>query len=302
VQGVEPEELPVEGVEIEHGYVDAGGLRMHVATAGDEHGDPVVLLHGWPQHWWIWRGVIPPLVEAGYRVLCIDLRGHGWSDAPPDGYEKEQLATDVLAALDALGIERFKLIGHDWGGFAAFLIALREPQRVERFLALSIVHPWIRREGGVGQQLKALLGASYQFVLATPFAGSTIVRTLPFIDTIIKVGSGGRVPREVREAYSARFKERARARATSALYRAFLLRELQPILKGRYHDRRLTVPTVLLYGDSDRVITEERLAGYGEHADDMRVEQVPDAGHFLPDEQPALVAARALELFKAAAP
>ena len=292
-----PEDLPVPGAAVRHGYVDAGGLRMHVAEAGDESGDPVVLVHGWPQHWWIWRGVIPPLADAGHRVICLDLRGHGWSDAPRKGYEKDQFATDVLAALDALGVERFKLIGHDWGGFASFLIALREPQRVEKLLALSIVHPWIQREGGPGQQLKALASAVYQFVLATPIVGPSVVRFLPFIDTIIRVGSGGRVGEEDRERYWRRFKEPARARATSALYRTFLLRELQPILKGKYRGRRLAVPTLLLYGDSDRVITADRLAGWEEHADDMRVEQVADAAHFLPDEQPGLVAERALAFF-----
>ena len=295
---MDPEDLPVEGVDVEHRYVDAGGLRMHVALAGDEAGEPVVLLHGWPQHWWIWRGVVPALAGAGYRCICIDLRGHGWTGAPPDGYEKEQFATDVLAALDELGVRRFRLIGHDWGGFAAFLIALREPERVEQLLALSIVHPWIRQEGGIGQTLKSLLTSSYQFVLATPLVGATVVRRLPFIDTIIKVGSGGRVDADVREKYTSRFKEGDRARATSAIYRTLLLHEIRPILKGRYRDQRLTVPTVLMFGDSDRVITAERLAGYEEYTDDMRLERVADAGHFLPDEQPGLVADYALKLFR----
>src|SRR4051794_33022829 len=75
----------VEGVE--HRYVDAGGLRMHVAEAGPQ-GEPIMLLHGWPQHWYLWRDVIPPLAEE-YRVIAPDLRGFGWSDAPPDGYDKE---------------------------------------------------------------------------------------------------------------------------------------------------------------------------------------------------------------------
>ena len=298
VRNVLPEDLPVEGVEFEHRYVDACGLRTHVAIAGPADGEPVVLVHGWPQHWWIWRGVVARLAAAGYRCHCVDLRGHGWTDAPRDGYEKEQLAADVLAAVDELEIDRFKLIGHDWGGFASFLIALDNPARVERLLAVSIVHPWIRREGGPAQQLKSLASASYQFVLSTPVVGPGVVRLLPFIDTIIRVGSGGRVGPEVRERYTSRFKEPARARATSALYRTFLLRELQPLLKGRYRDRRLTVPTVLLYGDSDRVITEGRLDGWEEHADDMRVVQIPDAAHFLPDEQPEAVAEQALALFR----
>ena len=294
---MQPEDLPVERANVEHRYVDADGLRMHVAIAGPEDGPPVLLVHGWPQHWWIWRGVVPALSQAGYRCYCIDLRGHGWTDAPSGGYEKEQLASDVLAAADALGVERFSLIGHDWGGFAAFLIALRTPERVEKLLALSIVHPWIRQRGGPAQQLKSLASSSYQFVLSTPLVGASVVRLLPFIDTIIRVGSGGRVQDDIRKRYTERFKEADRARATSALYRAFLFREVQPLLKGRYRDQRLTVPTLLMYGDSDRVITAQRLEGWEEHADDMRLEEVPDAGHFLPDEQPELVAERALELF-----
>lgn len=295
---MQPEDLPVEGANFEHRYVDADGLRTHVAIAGPEDGEPVVLLHGWPQHWWIWRGVVPSLAQAGYRCYCIDLRGHGWTDAPPDGYEKEQLAMDVLAAADALGVERFRLIGHDWGGFTAFLIALRNPERVESLLALSIVHPWIRQRGGPAQQLKSLASSSYQFVLSTPVVGPGVVRLLPFIDTIIRVGSGGRVQDDVRKRYTERFKEPARARATSALYRTFLLREVQPLLRGRYRDSRLTVPTLLVYGDSDRVITAQRLEGWEEHADEMRLEEVQDAGHFLPDEQPETVAEHALALFR----
>jgi pimeloyl-ACP methyl ester carboxylesterase len=291
-----PEDLAVPGVEIEHRYVDARGLRMHVAVAGPEGGDPVVLVHGWPQHWWIWRGVIPKLVDAGHRCICPDLRGHGWTDAPPDGYEKEQLASDVLAALDELGIERFKLVGHDWGGFAGFLMALRAPERVERFLALSIVHPWIRRSSNPVAVAKQLLGVSYQFVIASPVVGRQVVQRTPLIKTVISRGSAQGLPDDVSRAYADRWREAARASATVAIYRTLLVREIGPILGGRYRDKRLRVPTVLVYGRRDPVIRAERLVGYEQYADDMRVGEI-DGGHFLPDEQPNLVAEQALALF-----
>jgi pimeloyl-ACP methyl ester carboxylesterase len=291
-----PEELPVAGAEVEHNYVDARGLRTHVALAGPADGDPVVLVHGWPQHWWIWRGVIPPLVDAGYRCICPDLRGHGWTEAPPDGYEKEQFATDVLAALDALGIERFKLVGHDWGGFASFLIALREPQRVEKLLALSIIHPWIRRGGGPVAIVRQLLGASYQFVIGSPVVGQQVVQRTPFMKILLSRGSTPRLTDDVLDAYVERWRDPRRAAATSAIYRTLLLREIGPILGGRYRDHRLTVPTVLVYGKSDPVIRGERLRGFEEYADDMRVVEV-EGGHFLPDKQPTIVAEQALALF-----
>ena len=85
---------------VDHEFVDAGGLRTHVATAGE--GPPVVLLHGWPQHWYEWRDVIPRLAPHA-RVICPDLRGFGWTEVPERGYEKDQLKRDVLALLDALG-------------------------------------------------------------------------------------------------------------------------------------------------------------------------------------------------------
>jgi pimeloyl-ACP methyl ester carboxylesterase len=127
----------VDGVT--HRQVRTRGIDFHVAEAGS--GDDVVLcLHGWPQHWYEWRHLMPALADR-HRVLALDLRGFGWSDAPRDGYEKEEMATDVLAVLDALGIERVKLVGHDWGAWIGFLLCLRAPQRFERYLALNILPP-----------------------------------------------------------------------------------------------------------------------------------------------------------------
>lgn len=82
-----------------HRDVDAAGIRFHVAEAGV--GKPVLMLHGWPQNWFCWRGVAP-LLAGEHRVICPDLRGFGWSDAPPGAYDKQTLADDVIAILDAL--------------------------------------------------------------------------------------------------------------------------------------------------------------------------------------------------------
>ena len=87
---------------VEHRFVNAGGLRTHVAEAGS--GPPLLLLHGWPQHWWMWRKLIRPLAES-HRVICPDLRGFGWTEAPPGGYDPEVFANDLIALLDALGID-----------------------------------------------------------------------------------------------------------------------------------------------------------------------------------------------------
>jgi pimeloyl-ACP methyl ester carboxylesterase len=104
---------------------------------------------------------------------------------------------------------------------------------------------------------------------------------------------------ETLRAFAENLAEPARARAAVQLYRTFQLRELVPILRGPYENARLTVPTRLLFGTDDAVLRPELLAGYERHADQMTVELIDDCGHFIADEQPQLVAERALELFAA---
>src|ERR1700754_64659 len=154
----------VDGVR--HRYVETRGQRFHLAEAGE--GDDVVLcLHGWPQHWYEWRFLLPRLAAAGYRAVAMDLRGFGWSDAPPDGYEKENLADDVLAVLDAEGIDQVRLVGHDWGGWVGYLLCLRAPERFSRYLALNIPPPWVSVRMVFPESWRFL----YQLVIATPVLG-----------------------------------------------------------------------------------------------------------------------------------
>src|SRR4051794_39758643 len=136
-----PAPPPLDGVV--HVDVEVDGTRWHVATAGAPGAAPILLLHGWPQHWWAWRHIIPGLAPD-HRVLAPDLRGFGWSDAPDGRYSKMGLARDVERLLDVLGVERCTLVGHDWGALVGFLTAIRAPERVERLVALSNIQPWFR--------------------------------------------------------------------------------------------------------------------------------------------------------------
>jgi pimeloyl-ACP methyl ester carboxylesterase len=274
---------------VEHRFVEAGEVRLHVAEAGA--GDPVVLLHGWPQHWYCWRRVIPQLAGR-HRVLCPDLRGFGWSDAPRSSYAKHELAGDIIALLDALELDRVRLVGHDWGGFVAFLVALRAPERARDLLALSIVHPWGGRPRAAALARLPLL--AYQPLVAAPVLGPLVQRARPFYDVVFGAAGGSRIwSDDERRAFADVLREPARTEATSRLYRTFLLRELPAIARGAYAPERLTVPARLVVGRSDPVITATSLDGFEAHADDMTVELV-DGGHFLPEERPDAVAARIL--------
>jgi pimeloyl-ACP methyl ester carboxylesterase len=281
----------VEGVA--HRTVRARGLDFHVAEAGS--GDDIVLcLHGWPQHWYEWRYLMPALADR-HRVLALDLRGFGWSDAPRDGYEKENMASDVLAVLDALGLERVKLVGHDWGAWIGFLLALRAPQRLERFLVLNMVPPWVGLRSTVGHAWRFW----YQQMVLAPGIGYGLHRRGDFVPRVLVGGSTVRDPwsEETLSAFADNLAEPARARAAVQIYRTFNWREVLPIVRGRYAKARLTVPTLLVFGVDDPVLRPEMLSGYEQHAEEMRVELVEDCGHFIADERPELVADRARELF-----
>jgi pimeloyl-ACP methyl ester carboxylesterase len=265
------------------------GVRVHVAEAGD--GPPLVLLHGWPQHWWAWRKVIPALAEER-RVLCPDLRGLGWSDAPPGSYAKEQWAADTVALLDALDLDRVDLAGHDWGGLVALLAALRAPERVRTVTALSILHPWPRPPA---PSLRALVPLAYQLPLATPLAGAQLLRRLPvLVRELIRRGShrDHRWSDAELDTYADVLRAPARAAASSAIYRTFLLREAGALTTGRYAGERLTMPALMLTGAADPVVGPGLLAGLDRHAAaGARTEVVDRAGHFLPEERPDAVIA-----------
>jgi pimeloyl-ACP methyl ester carboxylesterase len=274
---------------VEHRHVAVRGVRIHVAEAGA--GEPLVLQHGWPQAWWCWRKMIPALAER-YRVIVPDLRGHGWSEEPRAGYEKESLAQDLIGLLDALGHERVRLVGHDWGAFAGFLACLRAPERFERFVAMSMVHPWIRPNP------RRLPTYVYQAIISAPLLGPLTVRSVPqFTALMFRAGLARRdaVDPESLALYQSLVS--AHYRATVALYRTFLVREARPLLGGAYRDRRLTVPTRLIAGDRDPVMSDEVLTGFTEHADDMAVELIAGSGHFLPEEDPEQATKRVLEFF-----
>jgi pimeloyl-ACP methyl ester carboxylesterase len=285
-------ELPhVDGVT--HRTVRARGIEFHVAEAGS--GDDVVLcLHGWPQHWYEWRQLMPALADR-HRVLALDQRGFGWSDAPRDGYEKEDLASDVLAVLDELGIERVKLVGHDWGAWIGFLLCLRAPERFERYVALNILPPWTTARA----MAPHLWRFWYQWMILAPGLGYRLHRSGKFVPKVLVGASTRRESwdEETLRSFADNLAEPARARAAVQMYRLFNLRETPSIVRGRYVQQRLTVPTRMLFGTDDAALRPEILAGYENHAEDMQVELVAGCGHFIADEMPDLVAARAREFF-----
>jgi pimeloyl-ACP methyl ester carboxylesterase len=260
---------------VRHEFVDAGGLRMHVALAGDDGAPPVILVHGWPQSWWAWRKVIPALAED-FRVLAPDLRGHGWTEKPRQGYAKEQLTTDLLAMMDAFGLERATWIGHDWGGWTGFLAAFRAPERLVRLLALGIPHPWASPDP---RQLALL---AYQGPVSLPFVGRLVAG--PMVRAILQSGRGGE---RLDESDIALFSEQIPPHVTVAMYRTFLTRELLPArLRGRHE--ALQAPTTVMVGERDPVTVGVRRGGV-DGQPNLQVEAIAEVAHWLPEQRPDAV-------------
>jgi len=124
-------------------------------TGGD--GASVLLLHGFPDSSALWRHQIPALTAAGYRVIAPDLRGYGDSDRPEgaDQYRLELLASDILGVLDALDVGSTSVVGHDWGAALGWGLAALTPERVNRFVALSVGHPggYFGRPSGIPEDV-----------------------------------------------------------------------------------------------------------------------------------------------------
>lgn len=272
----------------------ATGVRMHVAEAGRPDAPAVLLLHGFPQHWWEWRKVIPILAER-YRVIAPDLRGAGWTDAPPSRCTVEEVVDDVLALLDQLGVHRVGLVAHDFSVFVGYRLCFDHPERMAAFLCLG-PHPYLRFKP---HMLAGVPQLWFQPVVAMPGLGPWALR-------------GDRLPRHLLTSFTTTaesmadedvdvFIERLHAEghpeAGSALYRNLILRETARFFTATYRSRRLTVPTVALLGGADAGIRPGMLEVHGDLADDLVGHVIDGAGHFIADDRPDTVASHALTLF-----
>jgi pimeloyl-ACP methyl ester carboxylesterase len=269
---------------VSHHHLSVGETRLHVAEAGK--GEPLVLLHGWPQHWWMWRELMGPLAER-YRVICPDLRGFGWSDVPRSGYEVSRLAADVLEILDQLSIERVRLVGHDVGLGVGYWLCLFHRDRIERFVAMSAWHIWAAASLSLGVVTRPWHIA----VLASPIGRLAVRHGMPEHALRAWRYRGSFSDEEV-ETYAAPLRSEGAAEATVRRYRC-LVREITWFSR-RHRRLRLEVPTLHLVGEHDPIIEVRPTRHLQTHANDLALETVPGAGHFLAEENPEWVRDRLL--------
>lgn len=284
-----PKELGLREGRVE---VD-GGVGLHYVDVGE--GPPVILLHGFPEFWYSWRHQLPALASAGYRTIAIDMRGYERSDKPRDveAYLLPTLARDVERAIKALGADRACVVGHDWGGLVAWHLAMRHPDVVERLAIINAPHP--ERGRASLRSLRQLRRSWYIGLFQVPVLAEAYVRwgDYEFVRNTFRAGSSGNGPDDI-ERYVDAFAMPGAARSGLNYYRAlgrWLIREAPD-------PRRIEAPVLVIWGDHDPYLGAEWAEPDRHWVPDLRIERLPDAGHWPQIDQPERVNSMLLDFLQ----
>ncbi|HZO69666.1 MAG TPA: alpha/beta hydrolase [Kribbellaceae bacterium] len=265
--------------ELRRHKADVNGVRLHYVAAGN--GDPVLLVHGFPQTWYEWRRIIPALAER-FTVIAPDYRGAGHSSRPVTGYDKRTMATDLHELLRHLGFERAAIVGHDIGLMVAYSYAVQFPEATSKLVAIDAPLPgtkvwdrisvdprvWHFAFHGV-RDLPETLVAGREREYLTFFVNARIYNTAAF------------TPEDL-DHYVRAYAEPGAMRAGFEVYRAFEqdVRDNRELMKNR-----LTMPVLAVGGahSTSGPLIEEMMR---EVADDVTGVVIPETAHWIPEENP----------------
>ena len=281
----------------EHRRTRLSQVTMHHASLGA--GEPVVLLHGWPQTWYEWRQVMP-LLATRYRTIAPDLRGLGDTTRPPEGYDSRSLAADVAELVfERMGLERIHLVGHDWGGPTAFALAAAHPDRVATLAIVDVTVP------GIGPDMSQGGKRWHHAFHMTPDLPEALVqgREREYLSWFYREFSwlGNAVGPAELEEYLRTYTQPGALRAGFAYYRN-LPRNIEENRRLHASGFRLPMPTLGVGGGraDARGRGREPELSLREIADDVTGLVVEDSGHFVPEEQPQILAKALLAHFERA--
>lgn len=277
-----------EAPGFDHTMIETPGLRTHVATVGE--GPPVVLLHGLPEHWWQWRDIAPAIAAQGYRVICPDLRGAGWTEAEDPGIGHETRMHDLLALFAVLGVDRPHVMTHDLGALTGMHLAYAHPERVRTLVQLSVPPGFMRftpRMIPAFRHYPRLLWGghrrSLRWVLAPPYTAQPVSEET--LNAYLRVEARPEV-----------------ARATRRVLFGMIGPEIAWLMGPHYKRMRLQPPTLVAFGREDWPFLEptvRRMCRDHERcAERFELAFIPDAAHFVTDDAPEAVADLALAWFR----
>jgi len=272
-------------------YIPTNGIRLHTALAGPEDGEPVFLLHGFPDAWFGWEDQIEPLAEAGFRVIVPDQRGYNLSDKPNgvSSYQMGVLVDDVLGLADAFDYERFHLAGHDFGAMVGWNLAMRHQERLKRLAIANVPHPAVMRNY-LRTHPSQMLKSWYAFFFQIPGLPERLVRAFnwQFLISAMPINLTEKERNRYREAWA----QPAAMTGMINWYRASL-RQLQSSRKAT----RIQVPTLVLWGKQDPHISYEMAPLSVAFCEVGRLVTFEDASHWVMQDKPKEVSQLLLEHF-----
>ncbi len=264
-------------------FVDAGELRQHAVIGGE--GPPLLLVHGWPENWYAWRLVMPELARD-FEVIAVDQRGIGLTDKPQDGYDTGALAGDLVALMDALGHERFAVVGHDTGLIIGYALAADHPDRVDRLVVAEVPGPL-----GVGPSPPLFVPEPINNKLwHIPFNRINDELTEQLVAGREDVffgyefaiqGGGEPLPDDVLRYYFDLFSDPDALRGSFGFYRALDTTLAQ---NAERKSRSLTMPVLAIGGAESW--GEEVGNGMKPAADDVQSVVIPGVGHWVAEQAP----------------
>jgi pimeloyl-ACP methyl ester carboxylesterase len=277
----------------------SAGVTLNVALAGPEDAPPVVLLHGFPESHRTWRAVAP-LLDDRFRLVMPDQRGFAGSDRPQEveAYKTDTLVDDIFALADALGLETFALVGHDWGGAIAWPAAQRAGPRLTKLAIINAPHPVVFQKSLIEHE-KQRAASQYITAFRSPDFEKA-VEAMGF-ETFFEKSFGGHVdlaliPEAEKRQYISEWSQPGALTAMLNWYRATkvvvpppgVTVPLPDALLGAFP--KVRVPTLVIWGTRDQALLPVQLEGLDRLVDDLRIVRIPDAGHFAPWEAPHAVA------------
>jgi len=269
----------------QHDFVISNGVRLHYVTQGE--GKLMLLLHGFPEFWYSWRHQIPEFAKD-HKVVAIDLRGYNDSDKPEgvSAYRMSELIKDIAGTIQGLGYDRCILAGHDWGGAIAWQFAYAHPEMVDRLIVMNLPHPAKFTEGLRTPQ--QLLRSWYIFLFQLPMLPEMLLQAGDY-QMIGEMFSRMAIDKSAftqadLDAYKDAAAKRGALTAMLNYYRNILQSGFTPQEWGR-----LTVPTLLIWGENDTALGIELTYGTEAYVQNLTVRYIPNCSHWVQQEQPQLV-------------
>ena len=281
---------------LEHVFLPTNGIRLHVVQNGSRYGSLVILLHGFPEFWYGWRHQIQPLAEAGFRVWTPDQRGYNLSDKPIGitAYRLDELAQDVVGLIDAAGVEKCYLAGHDWGAAVAWWVALRHPERLQKLAILNVPHPAVMMRT-LMSSFTQLRRSWYMFFFQIPFLAEATLRNEDW-QPVVRMLKAGSKPDSFSqhdlEQYRQAWWRKGAFTGMLNWYRAAL--QIPPDMTG---DMSIHVPTLMLWGAHDIALGREMAQPSLDLCDEGKLIFFEDSSHWVHLDESEAVNKHLVEFF-----